>query len=511
MTLLDLFDAALRDRSRSIAVNDVTYEDLHAGASRAAGLLAERGVRAGDRVGIYCENRIGFVFAYLATLRLGAVVVPINVLYRAAELEHVLADARVRCVVASEDTRAHLASGTPVLDVRDVEARAADGAAPLAAAERAPEPETIAAILYTSGTTGRSKGAMLTHGNLATTAMHVVTAWRWQETDTLAIALPLFHTHGLSAALNGTLVAGARLLVHARFDASAMLATLRRDDVTMFFGVPTMYVRLLEALAASGEAAPVLRLCVSGSAALAADVHDAFRARFATDILERYGATEFGFALSNRYGGPRVAGSVGVPFPGIRVRIVDPRTRADVDHGSVGELLVAGPNVFAGYWEMPDATAAAFVTGDDGTRWYASGDLALFDAAERVYRIVGRSKELIISGGFNIYPREIEIEIDRHPGVVASAVIGIPDAARGELPIAFIETSHDVDSAALLAVLRERLASFKIPRAVHIVDALPRNAMGKIEKQKLLPLVTRSSSAGERGNDYRSRPSTGSG
>jgi malonyl-CoA/methylmalonyl-CoA synthetase len=177
---------------------------------------------------------------------------------------------------------------------------------------------------------------------------------------------------------------------------------------------------------------------------------------------------------------------VGVPFPGIRVRIVDPRTRTDVEHGGVGELLVAGPNVFAGYWEMPEATAAAFVAGDDGTRWYASGDLALYDATARVYRIVGRSKELIISGGFNIYPREIEIEIDRQPGVVASAVIGIPDAARGELPIAFIETDGPVDTAALIAALRERLASFKIPRAVHVVDALPRNAMGKIEKQKLL-------------------------
>ncbi|MBD5633889.1 MAG: AMP-binding protein, partial [Candidatus Eremiobacteraeota bacterium] len=350
MTLLDLFDAARRDRSKRFAVDDVTYEALHAGSLRALALLAERGVCPGDRVALYCENRIGFVYTYLAVLRLGAVVVPVNVLYRAAELDHVLSNARVRCVVLSAQTREHVEDvAVSIVDVEEIEARAAAGNAPLPDPPTPPEPDALAAILYTSGTTGRSKGAMLTHGNFATTAAQLVTAWRWQETDTLAIALPLFHTHGLSAALNGTLGAGARLLVHERFDARTMLATLRRDDVTMFFGVPTMYVRLLEAL--ENGSAPNLRLCVSGSAALAADVHDAFRTRFGLDILERYGATEFGFALGNRYGGPRVAGSVGVPFPGTRVRVVDAKTREGLPPGSVGELLVSGPNVFAGYWE----------------------------------------------------------------------------------------------------------------------------------------------------------------
>jgi malonyl-CoA/methylmalonyl-CoA synthetase len=485
MTILDLFDASLRDRSTQFAVNEVTYDALHAGSIRAAALLAERGVRAGDRVAIFCENRIGFIYAYLATLRLGAVMVPVNVLYRSAELEHVFANARVRCIVASAQTRVHLRDDSiPVVDAEDIEVRAADTAAPFADLPTPPEPGDLAAILYTSGTTGRSKGAMLVHDNFATTAAQLVAAWRWQETDTLAIALPLFHTHGLSAALNGTLTAGGRLLIHERFDAAKMLDTLRRDDVTMFFGVPTMYVRLLEAL---GEgSAPKLRLCVSGSAALSADVHDTFRARFGMDILERYGATEFGFALSNRYGGPRVPGSVGVPFPGTRVRIADGATREPTAAGEVGELLVNGPNVFAGYWELPEATATAFVNDADGARWYASGDLATYDPADRVYRIVGRSKELIISGGFNIYPREVENEIDRFPGVVASAVVGIPDAARGELPIAFLETNETVDTEALLAALRERLASFKIPRELVLVQALPRNAMGKIEKAKLV-------------------------
>jgi malonyl-CoA/methylmalonyl-CoA synthetase len=491
MTLLDLFDAARLDRSTALAVEDVSYDRLHAGSLRAAALLAERGAGSGDRVAIYCENRLGFVYAYLAALRLGAVVVPVNVLYRAAELEHVLSNAEVRCVVVSAETSERAAGTAPPIDVSEIEARAADERAPFASLPDGPEAADLAAILYTSGTTGRSKGAMLTHGNFAMAAVQLIAAWRWQAVDTLAIALPLFHTHGLSAALNGTLAAGARILIAPRFDAAAMLELLRRPDVTMFFGVPTMYVRLLEAL--GDGVPPSLRLCVSGSAALAADVFTAFRERFGIEVLERYGATEFGFALGNRYAGPRVAGSVGVPFPGVRVRIVDPKTAADVEPGAVGELLVSGPNVFAGYWRLPEATAKAFVRDADGTRFYSSGDLATYDVRERVYRIVGRSKELIISGGFNIYPREIEIEIDRFPGVTASAVVGIADAARGELPIAFVELGGagrgDFRAEQLLDALRERLASFKIPRAVHVVDALPRNAMGKIEKHRLLELV----------------------
>jgi malonyl-CoA/methylmalonyl-CoA synthetase len=491
MTLLDLFDAARRDRSKALAVDDVDYDQLHAGSLRVAALLAERGVRSGDRVAIFCENRIGFVYAYLAVLRLGAVVVPVNVLYQAAELGHVLSNAEVRCVLVSAQTRARAAGSVPTIDVEDIEALAADERAPHAGLPDPPEPEDLAAILYTSGTTGRSKGAMLTHGNFATAAAQLIAAWRWQATDTLAIALPLFHTHGLSAALNGTLAAGARILIAPRFEAAAMLEVLRRPDVTMFFGVPTMYIRLLEAL--GDGAPPSLRLCVSGSAALAADVFAAFHKRFGIEVLERYGATEFGFAIGNRYGGPRVAGSVGVPFPGVRVRIVDPKTSAGAEAGGVGELLVSGPNVFAGYWRLPEETANAFVRDADGTRYFASGDLATYDEERRVYRIVGRSKELIISGGFNIYPREIEIEIDRYPGVAASAVIGIADAARGELPLAFVELAPDSTGTfraeGLVDALRERLASFKIPRAVHVIDSLPRNAMGKVEKHKLLELI----------------------
>jgi malonyl-CoA/methylmalonyl-CoA synthetase len=320
----------------------------------------------------------------------------------------------------------------------------------------------------------------LTHGNLASIASQVVVAWRWTARDTLYAALPLFHTHGLSAALNGTLTAGARFICDERFDAARAIATLRRDDVTMFFGVPTMYVRLLEAL---DGPPPVLRLCVSGSAALAPDVFAAFEARFGMQILERYGATEFGFALGNRFGGPRLPGSVGVPMPGMRVRV-------DADGpGDVGELLVSGPSVARGYWNDPSATSAAFVTDANGTRWYKSGDLALYDAANDVYRIVGRLKELIITGGFNVYPLEVENELNRLPGIVASAVVGVPDAARGEFPIAFVEIDRPVDAEALRLALGERLASFKIPRTIHVLEALPRNAMGKVEKHRLRELL----------------------
>ncbi|GAC1538057.1 MAG: malonyl-CoA synthase [Candidatus Velthaea sp.] len=480
MTLLDLFDGARRDRGHSFAVNDVSYNDLHTGALRVAGELTRRGVKPGDRVAIYSENRIGFVYAYVAVLRIGAIVVPVNVLYRAAELEHVLCNARVSFAITTAQTHPHLGNLGELyreIDAADIERWARDERLPADLPVSAPVADDVATIVYTSGTTGRSKGAMLTHGNFAAIASQLVASWRWSAADTLAIALPLFHVHGLGAALNGTLAAGARIIIHERFDANVMLETLRHADVTMFFGVPTMYVRLLEALE-GGAQAPQLRLCVSGSAALDAELHRTFRERYGIDILERYGATEFGFALGNRYGGPRLAGSVGTTFPGVRVRI-------DAPQDGVGELLVSGPNVFPGYWDLPQASADAFLVDADGTRWYRSGDLAAYDGDRHTYSIVGRLKELIISGGFNIYPREIENEIDAYPGVVASAVIGVPDPARGELPVAYIEISASIDTESLLATLRERLASFKVPKAVHIVDALPRNALGKIEKPKL--------------------------
>jgi len=482
MTILDLLAVACVDRGNAPAVGDVTYDELAARAARVAARFADLGVERGDRVAVYSENRQGFVDAYFGALWLGAIVVPTNVLYRSADLGHVLRDADAKLVVASAGQRPHvemLADAPPLLDIADVEACAATGLTEHPGV-RIREDE-IAIIVYTSGTTGRSKGAMLDHGAVAAIATQVAGAWRWSAADTLYVALPLFHVHGLCAALNGSIAAGGRIVIDARFDAARALDVLRGDGVTMFFGVPTMYVRLLETLGSSQ--APQLRLCVSGSAALDATVFQRFKERFGIEILERYGATEFGFALTNRYGGTRVAGSVGIPFAGVAVRIVD-GNNDDVLEGDVGELLVSGPNVFAGYWRDPLKTAASFAAGNDGRRWYRSGDLASYDADYGVYRIVGRMKELIISGGFNVYPREVEIEIDRYPGVVASALVGVADPARGELPIAFVE-ANELDADALLAYLAERLASFKLPKRVHRIDALPRNALGKIEKHRL--------------------------
>jgi len=483
MTILDLLAAAACvDRGNAPAVGDVTYDELAARAARVAARFADLGVERGDRVAVDSENRQGFVDAYFGALWLGAIVVPTNVLYRSADLGHVLRDADAKLVVASAGQRPHvemLADAPPLLDIADVEACAAAGG-PVHPGVRIREDE-IAIIVYTSGTTGRSKGAMLDHGALAAIATQVAGAWRWSAADTLYVALPLFHVHGLCAALNGSIAAGGRIIIDARFDAARALDVLRGEGVTMFFGVPTMYVRLLETLGSSQ--APQLRLCVSGSAALDTTVFQTFKQRFGIEILERYGATEFGFALTNRYGGTRVAGSVGIPFAGVGVRIVD-GNGAHVLEGDVGELLVSGPNVFAGYWRDPLKTAASFAAGNDGRRWYRSGDLARYDTDYGVYRIVGRMKELIISGGFNVYPREVEIEIDRYPGVVASALVGVADPARGELPIAFVE-ANELDADALLAYLAERLASFKLPKRVHRIDALPRNALGKIEKHRL--------------------------
>jgi len=492
--LLDLFDGALADRVRSPALDDLTHRELHEGALRVASRFAELGVLRGDRVAIYSENRHGFVYAYLAALRLGAIAVPANVLYRSNDLAHLLGDcapSAIACSSASAPFLSEIDTGVRAIDMAEIETCARDPhVRPLELRYR-PRPEDPALIVYTSGTTGASKGAILSHGNLAAIVSQLSAAWRWESSDVLLVTLPLFHVHGLVAALTASMAAGGRVLLRERFDAASVLERLRRGDVTMFFGVPTMYVRLIEHLQkTNAEPPPPLRLYVSGSAALSAQTHREFASLFGASILERYGATEFGFALGNRYAGPRIAGSVGAALPGVRVRVASAAGGTEeLAPGGVGELLVSGPNVFAGYWKRPDATAEAFSIDADGTRWYRSGDLAAYDAPDDVYRISGRIKELIVTGGFNVYPREVETTIEAYGGVRACAVVGKPDAARGELPIAFIETEAAVDVAALDAWLRERLASFKVPKEIRIVEQLPRNAMGKLDKPTLKTML----------------------
>ncbi|HEV3089546.1 MAG TPA: AMP-binding protein [Candidatus Elarobacter sp.] len=490
-SVLDALDAHAAGRPDSLALDDVSYAELRNASLRVAAKLREAGLHPGDRLAIYSENRPGFVYAYLGGLRAGAIVVAVNVLYRTSDLQHILDDATPSVVCVSSQSAQYVpphASRT-VADLADVEAWAHDATIAPLTDSPAIDAGDGAILIYTSGTTGRSKGAMLTHGNLAAIASALVEAWHWTANDTLLLTLPLFHVHGLGAGLNGTLVAGARVLLRERFDAPSVVAALANGEASMFFGVPTMYVRILEQAGADVRFDRV-RLFVSGSAALPASVHEEFDRRFGVSILERYGATEFGFALSNRYEGPRHAGTVGFPLPRVEVRLGDPSTGADVASGEAGEILVHGPNVFKEYWRNETATGAAFVHDAQNRRWYKSGDLATFDP-DRGYVINGRLKELVISGGFNVYPIEVEDELLRIPGIRAAAVVGQPDAARGEIPVAFVETDGDFDAELALAALRERLASFKVPKHLYPIDALPRNAMGKVEKPRLRELLAK--------------------
>ncbi|HEY4439160.1 MAG TPA: AMP-binding protein [Candidatus Elarobacter sp.] len=487
-TILDALDDHAARTPDALALNEVSYRSLRTASLRVAEALRAAGIAPGDRVVIYAENRPGFVYAYLGGLRAGAIVVPVNVLYRTSDLEHVVRDADPTAVFVSEQSAPFLPElGPQVIRLSDVELWATDPTAPALTHPPAIDPDAVAILIYTSGTTGRSKGAELTHGNLAAIAASLVEAWRWTSADTLLLTLPLFHVHGLGAGINGTLYAGGRALLRERFDVEDVLATLSSGEATMFFGVPTMYVRILQH-AKRGTRFDGVRLFVSGSAALPASVHEEFAQRFGVSILERYGSTEFGFALSNRYEGPRHAGTVGFPLPHVDVRLTDP-AGIDVAPGAAGEIVVHGPNVCRGYWRNEPATAAAFTVDDAGRRWYRSGDLATFDP-ERGYTINGRLKELVITGGFNVYPIEVEDELLRLPGIRAAAVVGKPDAARGEVPVAFVECDAGFDADAALATLRERLASFKVPKALYPIDALPRNAMGKVEKPRLREMLS---------------------
>ena len=485
-TIIQALDANAGRTPHALALDDVTYEEVRVASLRVAAALRARGIASGERLVLYSENSHAFVYAYLGALRAGAIVVPANVLYREADLARVVEDSDAMAIAASQQSHAFVPVETKAASIAlaEVSAWATDASLPLEPGT-APQPDDLAILIYTSGTTGRAKGAMLTHANLAAISAQLSAAWRWTARDVLLLTLPLFHVHGLCAGLNTTLATGARLILRERFVADDVYAALRAGLATMFFGVPTMYVRLLEA--AERARFEGVRLFVSGSAALPASVHAAFRERFGASILERYGSTEFGFALTNRYDGPRYAGTVGFPFPDVAVRLIGGDDR-DVVPDEIGEIAVSGPNVCVGYWRNAAATAAAFFLDATGRRWFRSGDLATYDP-ERGYTIVGRTKELIISGGFNIYPREIEDELLLFPGVRAAAVIGRSDAARGELPVAFLEADPSVDFEAIEASLRKRLASFKVPKALYRTDALPRNAMGKVDKPMLKTLL----------------------
>jgi malonyl-CoA/methylmalonyl-CoA synthetase len=443
----------------------LSWGELEAESARAAGRLHAAGLRPGERVLASAASSLALAVAHVACLRLGLVVLPANPAYRAAELALLLADARPRAALVDDASlSAQLAALDPGLLVRSPLLELDDG--PVPALDRV-APEATALLAYTSGTTGRPKGALLSHGNLHATAEALRLAWRWTPADRLVHALPLFHMHGLGVALHGTLQAGASALLLPRFDPDAVLDAVGREQATLFFGVPTMLHRLADhpRAAALGR----LRLLVSGSAPLAADLHARIAARTGQVCLERYGMTETGMLVSNPVDGARVPGTVGFPLPGVELRLA-----------RGGEIEVRGPNVFRGYRERPDANAEAFTR--DG--WFRTGDLGELDADGRL-RIVGRAKELVISGGYNVHPREVEEALLAHPAVREAAVVGTPSPEWGEVVTAYLVSERAIALDELRAHLADRLAAFKHPRIVYRVDALPRNALGKVQRHRL--------------------------
>ncbi|MGX5722299.1 malonate--CoA ligase [Shinella zoogloeoides] len=462
-----------------------TYGDMIRLSGQLAHALARRGVTPGDRVAVQVEKSPEALMLYLACLRAGAIYLPLNTAYTLAELGYFLGDATPALVVVDpkvRDSVAEIAGGA----VETLDATGGGSLLQLAGAEEADfsdierGPDDLAAILYTSGTTGRSKGAMLTHDNLLSNALTLRDHWRFTAADRLIHALPIFHTHGLFVASNVTLLAGASMYLLPKFDANEVLRLM--GDATVLMGVPTFYVRLAQHPGLTREAAAGMRLFVSGSAPLLAETHRSFSERTGHAILERYGMTETNMNTSNPYDGERVAGTVGFPLPGISLRVTDPESGKPLPDGETGMIEVKGPNVFTGYWKMPEKTAAEFRA--DG--FFITGDLGKIDGRGYVH-IVGRGKDLVISGGYNIYPKEVETEIDGMAGVVESAVIGVPhhDFGEGVTAVVVRQKGSTLDEKTVLGGLQDRLARYKQPKRVLFVDDLPRNTMGKVQKNVL--------------------------
>ncbi|MFL6844712.1 MAG: malonate--CoA ligase [Allosphingosinicella sp.] len=453
--------------------SELGYAEVDVRTGRLAERLVRLGVRPGDRVAVQAEKSVDGLLLYLATLRAGAVHLPLNPAYTPGEVRYFLEDSEPTLFVGDPARNAG-ARRTVTLDALAGDALEGDF-------EDVPrEPDDLAAILYTSGTTGRSKGAILTHGNLASNAESLREAWRFTAADRLLHALPIFHTHGLFVATNVTLLAGGSMLFLPAFDLDEIIRLL--PAATAMMGVPTFYTRLLSRPDLTRDLVAHMRLFVSGSAPLSAETHREFEARTGHLILERYGMTETNMNTSNPYDGPRVAGTVGPPLPGVEIRIADAATGAEIPQGEVGIIEIRGPNVCKGYWRMPDKSAEAFR--DDG--FFISGDMGLIDD-EGYVRIVGRDKDLIITGGLNVYPAEVEAAIEALPGVAECAVIGVPhpDFGEGVVAVVIAKPSATVDESTVKAALAESLATFKRPKRVFLGDALPRNAMGKVQKNAL--------------------------
>lgn len=466
----------------------ISYGEFDRLSNRLAQALVRSGVTTGDRVTAQTDKSPEAIALYIACLKAGAVFVPLNTAYTLAELEYFLDDAQPRIAVVRPQTLSDITAARPAIRFETLNDKGGGSLMQRAAQCNETPPPTegidqssLAALLYTSGTTGRSKGAMLTRGNLASNAVTLAAAWRFSEADILLHALPIFHVHGLFVAVNTVLASGSSINFLPSFDAAAILRELPHSTVMM--GVPTFYTRLLQQPALDRHVVRNMRLFVSGSAPLLPETHRSFQERTGHAILERYGMSETLMNTSNPYDGERVPGSVGPALPGVEVRIADPGTGAPATSpDTIGMIEVRGPNVFSGYWRMPEKTAAEFRS--DG--FFVTGDLGRIDARGYVH-IVGRGKDLVITGGYNVYPIEVETEIDALPGVVESAVIGVahPDFGEGVTAVVVKQRDATIDEATVRRALAQRLAGFKLPKRIVFVDELPRNTMGKVQKSVL--------------------------
>lgn len=466
----------------------VTFADFLRDVDRTANALASLGVTAGDRVAVHITKSPRALALYAACVKAGAVFLPLNTAYTARELDYFVGDSGAALFVCDPAEEADL-QDIATSSGATLKTMGADGTGSLwdivaqqgtdfAAVPR--DEDDLAALLYTSGTTGRSKGAMLTHKNLLSNAQSLVEAWKFTADDVLLHALPIFHSHGLFVATNVSLLAGGAMIFLPKFDVETVLDRL--PMATTMMGVPTFYTRLLDDPRFNQPLVAHMRLFISGSAPLLAETHHRFEDRTGHRILERYGMTETSMNTSNPYDGERRAGTVGFALPGVEAKVCDPETGAELPRGEIGVLWVRGPNVFKGYWRMPEKTREELRA--DG--FFITGDLSMIDADGYVH-IVGRGKDLIISGGFNIYPKEIELFLDALPGVKESAVIGAPHPDFGESVVAVLvaDNSQTLDVARIDDMVRRDLAGFKRPRRIEVVDALPRNTMGKVQKKQL--------------------------
>ena len=488
-----LYDAVFAPTEKSekpfllTEAGSLSYAAFHKRVNQLAHALVASGMKTGDRVAVQAAKSTAQLALYVATVKAGGVYLPLNTSYTAHELDYFISNAAARLVVVDQKAEAAV---QPIADAQGatlltLNADASGTLPDLANSQEeqfdavARGSEDLAAILYTSGTTGRSKGAQLCHRNLSSNTEVLQGFWRFTEDDVLLHMLPIYHTHGLFVACNLLAMVGGSMIFLPKFDADKALAFL--PQATTMMGVPTFYTRLLVDDRFTREASQHMRLFISGSAPLLAETHKSFEARTGKKILERYGMTETNMSTSNPYDGDRIAGTVGLPLPGVELRIADAKTGESLPDGEIGIIELKGDNVFTGYWQMPEKTAESFR--DDG--FFITGDMARIDENGYVV-IVGRDKDLIISGGLNVYPKEIESLLDEIDGVTESAVIGVPHPDFGEAVVAVIVAENsDLNETQIMAYVTDKLAKFKQPKAVFFVDTLPRNTMGKVQKVTL--------------------------